>query len=223
MKPMVIVIPSYNNRQRYQQQLSSVCAHEHDNFRVIYADDGSSDQTRACVARFIADHAVGHRIQLICNLIRVGALENLYRSIHTCDDREIVVLFDGDDWSPHHKVLQKLNAVYSDPHCWMSYGQYESWPGPAPGYPRQIPPQITDANNFPGYDWCASHLRSFYAWLFKRINREDFISPWGTFYPMAWDQAVMLPMLEMSGHRAKFIPDVLYTYNTANSQGSRST
>jgi hypothetical protein len=26
----------------------------------------------------------------------------------------------------------------------------------------------------------------------------------------------MFPMLEMSGHRAKFIPDVLYTYNAAN-------
>jgi hypothetical protein len=33
---------------------------------------------------------------------------------------------------------------------------------------------------------------------------------------MAWDQALMLPMLEMSGHRAKFIPEVLYTYNAAN-------
>jgi glycosyltransferase involved in cell wall biosynthesis len=216
MKPMVIVIPSYNNRQWYQRNLSSVCAQEYDNFRVIYVDDGSSDQTGACVAKFIADHAVGHRIQLICNPIRVGALENLYRSIHTCADQEIVVLLDGDDWFPHHKVLQKLKAVYSDPHCWMTYGQYESWPEPVPVYSKQIPHQITDANNFREYDWCASHLRSFYAWLFKRIEREDFISPWGTFYPMAWDQALMLPMLEMSGHRAKFIPDVLYTYNTAN-------
>jgi glycosyltransferase involved in cell wall biosynthesis len=117
MKPMVIVIPSYNNRQWYQQNLSSVCAQAYDNFRVLYIDDGSPDQTGACVAKFIADHAVGHRIQLICNPIRVGALENLYGSIHTCDDREIVVLLDGDDWFAHHKVLQKLNAVYSDPHC----------------------------------------------------------------------------------------------------------
>jgi hypothetical protein len=33
---------------------------------------------------------------------------------------------------------------------------------------------------------------------------------------MAWDQAMMFPMLEMSGHRAKFIRDVLYMYNADN-------
>jgi hypothetical protein len=33
---------------------------------------------------------------------------------------------------------------------------------------------------------------------------------------MAWDQAIMFPMLEMSGHRARFISEVLYIYNAAN-------
>jgi glycosyltransferase involved in cell wall biosynthesis len=216
MKPMAIVIPSYNNRQWYEQNLASVCAQKYDNFRAIYVDDGSSDQTGELVARFLADQAVGHRIRLIRNTVRVGALENLYRSIHACDDQEIVILLDGDDWLAHPGVLQTLNAVYSDSHCWLTYGQYVSWPEPVPGYSRPIPARITDTNTFRAYDWCASHLRSFYAWLFKRINREDLISPWGTFYPMAWDQALMFPMLEMAGHRAKFIPDVLYTYNAAN-------
>jgi glycosyltransferase involved in cell wall biosynthesis len=216
MKPMVILIPSYNNRHWYEQNLASVCAQQYDNFRAIYVDDGSSDQTGPLVDQFLADQAVGHRIQLIRNPVRMGALENLYRHIHTCADQEIVMLLDGDDWLAHPRVLQTLNAVYADPHCWMTYGQYTSWPSPAPGYSRPIPAQVTETNTFRAYDWCASHLRSFYAWLFKRINREDLISPWGTFYPMAWDQALMLPMLEMAGPRAKFIPEVLYTYNTAN-------
>jgi glycosyltransferase involved in cell wall biosynthesis len=214
MKPMVIVIPSYNNRQWYQQNLRSLCTQASDTFRAIYVDDGSSDQTGAFVEQFLADHTVGPRI--IRNPVRVGALEHLYRIIHTCDDQEIVLLLDGDDWLAHPRVLRTLNEVYADPHCWMTYGQYVSWPEPVPGYSRQIPPQITDTNTFREYDWCASHLRSFYAWLFKRINRDALISPWGTFYPMAWDQALMFPMLEMAGPRAKFIPDVLYVYNTAN-------
>ena len=33
---------------------------------------------------------------------------------------------------------------------------------------------------------------------------------------MAWDLAMMLPMLEMSGFHSKFIPDILYIYNTEN-------
>jgi glycosyltransferase involved in cell wall biosynthesis len=43
MKRMVIVIPSYNNRHWYRQNLGSVCAQAYDNFRAIYVDDGSSD------------------------------------------------------------------------------------------------------------------------------------------------------------------------------------
>jgi len=216
MKQMTVVIPSYNNRQWYQQNLGSICAQEYNNFRAIYVDDGSSDQTGALVEQFLANHEVGNRIQLIRNPVRVGALQNLYTIIHACDDEEIVVIVDGDDWLAHNRVLQKINAVYSDPTCWMTYGQYVSWPDHAPGYSRQIPPHITDTNTFRGYAWCASHLRSFYAWLFKRINKEDLLSPCGMFYRMAWDQAMMFPMLEMSGHRAKFIREVLYIYNAAN-------
>jgi glycosyltransferase involved in cell wall biosynthesis len=115
MKPMAILIPSYNNRQWYEQNLASLCARTYDNFRAISVDDGSSDQTGAFVEQFLADHAVGHRIQVIRNPVRVGALENLYRCIHACDDREIVILLDGDDWLAHPRVLQTPNAVYADP------------------------------------------------------------------------------------------------------------
>lgn len=33
---------------------------------------------------------------------------------------------------------------------------------------------------------------------------------------MTWDMAMMFPMLEMSGHRSKFISEFLYTYNLSN-------
>jgi glycosyltransferase involved in cell wall biosynthesis len=144
MKRMVIVIPSYNNRQWYRQNLRSLCAQKYDHFRAIYVDDGSTDQTGALVEQFLADQAVGPRIQVIRNPVRVGALENLYRSIHACDDQEIVILLDGDDWLAHSRVLQILNTVYADPDCWMTYGQYASWPVPVLGYSRPIPARITD-------------------------------------------------------------------------------
>jgi glycosyltransferase involved in cell wall biosynthesis len=95
MKKIAIVIPSYNNRQWYTQNLCSLCAQEYDNFRAIYVDDCSSDQTGELVEKFIADHKLGHRIHLIRNPIRVGAMQNLYNVIHSCDDHEIVIILDG--------------------------------------------------------------------------------------------------------------------------------
>jgi glycosyltransferase involved in cell wall biosynthesis len=97
MKPMAVAIPSYNNRHWYQQNLGSLCAQEYDDFRALDVDDGSSDQTGALVEQVLADQTVGHRLRLIRNPVRVGALENLYRMIHTCDDQEIIILLDGDD------------------------------------------------------------------------------------------------------------------------------
>jgi glycosyltransferase involved in cell wall biosynthesis len=216
MKKIAIVIPSYNNRQWYKRNLFSLCAQDYDNFRAIYADDCSTDKTGELVEKFIVDNNLGNRIHLIRNPVRVGAMQNLYNLIHSCDDNEIIVILDGDDWFAHNGVLKKINEVYSDSNCWMTYGQYISWPDNVLGYSRQIPPYITETNNFREYEWCTSHLRSFYTWLFKLIKKDDLISPYGNFYLMAWDQAMMFPMLEMSGHRAKFISDVLYIYNAAN-------
>ena len=38
----------------------------------------------------------------------------------------------------------------------------------------------------------------------------------GDFYEMSYDQAMMLPMLEMAGEKALYIPEALYVYNTIN-------
>jgi len=216
MKQIAVIIPSYNNRRWYERNLSSVLSQHSRNFRIIYVDDCSSDGTGELVEKFIADRNSGDLIHLIRNPVRVGALHNLQSTIQVCHDDEIVILLDGDDWLAHDGVFKKINEVYADPDCWMTYGQYLSWPDNMIGYSREIPSEITESNSFRENEWCSSHLRSFYAWLFKSIKIEDLISPYGTFYDMAWDQAIMFPMLEMSGHRAKFISEVLYIYNAAN-------
>jgi glycosyltransferase involved in cell wall biosynthesis len=216
MKKIAVIIPSYNNRRWYERNLSSVVAQDYHNFRVIYVDDCSSDSTGELVEQFIADRNSGSLIHLIRNPVRLGALQNLYNTIHTCDDDEIIILLDGDDWFAHDGVLQKVDQVYANSDCWMTYGQYRSWPDNGIGFSKEIPHDVIETNRFRENEWCSSHLRSFYAWLFKSIKVEDLISPFGTFYDMAWDQAIMFPMLEMAGYRAKFIGEILYIYNAAN-------
>lgn len=211
----MVVIASYKNSQWYERNLASVIAQDYENFRVIYVDDCSPDSTGDLVESFIKKYNQQDRIKLIKNTVRIGAMENLYNSIHSCEDDEIIITLDGDDWLAHSGVLRKINEVYSDSEILMSYGQYRSWPDNGIGCSRQIPEAIINNNSYRGYGWCSSHLRSFYAHLFKKIKREDFIIN-GKFFSMAWDLAMMFPMLEMAGHKAKFISDVLYIYNVAN-------
>lgn len=216
MKKFVIIIASYNNSQWYERNLASVLSQEYESYRVIYVDDCSPDSTGRLVEEYLAKNDPRGLVKLIRNTERVGAMENIYNAVHSCADDEVIVSCDGDDFLAHSGVLVRLDREYSDPNVWMTYGQYRSHPDMAIGCSRQIPSNVIEANAFRQYGWCSSHLRTFYTWLFKRIKKEDLMGQDGKFFAMGWDVAFQLPMLEMSGHRAKFIPDVLYMYNVAN-------
>lgn len=211
-----IIIPSYNNIQWTEKTLSSVFSQNKDNYRVMFIDDCSSDGTFDKAKGLVETAGKRDKVTLIRNEKRMGALYNLYTAIHDCNDNEIVITLDGDDWFAHDKVIEKLESVYFNSNVWMSYGQYQSHPDGGAGCSRQIPTHITAHNAFRQYGWCSSHLRAFYAWLFKKIKKEDLLDKSGNFYPVTWDLGFMFPMLEMSGQHSVFIPDILYIYNVAN-------
>jgi hypothetical protein len=135
--------------------------------------------------------------------------------INNCQDDEIILTLDGDDWFPDNNVLNKLDTIYSGGQVWMTYGQYKNSNDNTTGVAQPYPQHIIDSNAFRNHIWSASHLRTFYAWLFKKIKKEDLMKD-GNFFPMTWDFAMMFPMLEMSGNHSKFLPDILYVYNTEN-------
>jgi len=210
----VIIIPSYNNKNWYERNLDSVLVQRYKKYLVIYLDDDSSDGTGELVQKYIDEHDVDNKITLIKNTKRRGALANLYYAIHSCDDNEIIVNLDGDDWFAHEKVLSILSHAYRDVNVWLTYGQYiDLWGGI--GCCRKIDQHIIRQNLYRKEPNVASHLRTFYAWLFKEIKLKDLLYR-GAFFSMTWDWAMMYPMLEMSGRRFKFIPNILYVYNIDN-------
>jgi len=216
-KPFVIVIPSYNNSAYCEQNLMSVLNQNYKNFRVIYIDDSSKDDTYEKVKTIVDRSSIRERVTLIRNVQNQGALKNLYFAIHTCRDEEIVATVDGDDFLAHADVLKKLNKVYSDPQAWMTYGNYLDYPSykQKPQICKPFPKTVVRNNSFRHHEWVSSHLRTFYAGLFKKIPIDDLMFE-GRFLPMGWDLAFMLPMLEMSGKHCRFVEDVLYLYNRSN-------
>ena len=96
-KPFVIVIPSYNNAQWYDQNLSSVFNQKYSNYRVIYIDDCSTDNTYGLVKKYIEKHNQTKRVTLLRNKSNHGAMANHWRANHLCQDHEIIIDLDGDD------------------------------------------------------------------------------------------------------------------------------
>lgn len=216
-KPFVIIIPSYNNSAFVEKNLRSIFSQSYKNYRVVYIDDHSADDTYLKAKKLIADLQQTNRTTLIRNEQNLGALANLYNAIHSCHDHEIVVLVDGDDFLAHEHVLSILNQNYQDSNVWMTYGNFLDYPTyqQNPVMCKELSDRVVRANSFRKHEWVTTHLRTFYASLFKKIHLQDMVHR-GRFFPMGWDLAFMLPMLEMSGHHVKFIRDTLYLYNRNN-------
>jgi glycosyltransferase involved in cell wall biosynthesis len=216
-KHILVIIPSYNNATWYTKNLDSVINQEYENYRIIYIDDNSSDGTVSKVAQYIKDKGCAARCTLIANKSNAGAMANIYNAVHTCaHDDEIVITLDGDDWLAHNGVFEVINKAYADPQVWMTYGNYTHWPQQSFGSTcGELPQVVIDQHAYRRYPWKTSHLRTFYAWLFKKIKKEDLCDTAG-FYRVTWDQAFMFPMLEMAAGRWHYIPDILYVYNVQN-------
>ncbi len=216
-KPFVIITPSFNNSKWCEKNLASVFEQTYDNYRLIYIDDCSTDGTADKVQEIINRLWKADKVQLIRNKVNKGAMENFYHAVHSCSDQEIVVCLDGDDWLAHDKVLERLNEFYAHPDVWLAYGGYREYPSYNKGcYSKKFSSWVINHNNFRNHPWQTSHIRTFYAGLFKQIKLQDLFKD-GKFVATSCDVAMMIPMLEMAGKRIFFIKkDIFYIYNHAN-------
>ena len=212
-KPLVVVIPSYNNARWYKQNLDSIFSQKYCNYRVIYIDDCSTDGTYELVEEYVKATGQENRVTLIRNEVNRGIFANHYRAVHMCDDYEIVLNVDGDDWLHDDQVFNKVNQAYTDSDVWLTYGQFKSWPENKAGFCKRSPKHVIERNAYRDFTWRASHMRTFYAWLFKRIKLKDCLYN-GEMYRLCADMVMMYPMLEMAGGKHLHVmDDLLYVYN----------
>ena len=216
---LVVVVPSYNNISWYRENLDSLLMQKYpqEHVEIIYVNDCSPDGTGTLVDQYLQSIGLRSRVQLINNKERVGALANLYNAIHSCDDHKIILIVDGDDKLAHDQVFATINRAYQNPNIWMTYGQLKAnVTDYGAGFCKPMPRQVIESNGYREYPgWIVSHLRTFRAALFKKIEKEDLMYE-NNFFSVAYDLAIMFPILEMAAGRWLFIEDVLYIYNERN-------
>ncbi len=217
-KPFVVVVPSYNNEKWIKKNLSSILEQRYDNFRIIYINDASTDGTGLAAEKFFKEHVLSIPYDLWNNSRNLGASENIYQAVMSCENDEIIVMVDGDDWLAHDHVLERLNEVYADPDVWMTCGnhlQYIPYTFIKADAAGEIPKEILESNSLRAYvqiKYPLSHLKTFYTALFKKVKFEDFQID-GHFFDCTSDVAMMVPMAEMAGPHYRHIRDILYIYN----------
>lgn len=216
-----ILAPSFNNAQKGPDgiplcisNIRSVQKQQYPHWHMYIIDDASSDGTGDSIERYIESEGLATKITLVRNAERKGAMENIYRTIHELmpHDDAVIVCLDGDDELLHPQVLTMLAEHYRDGGLWLTYGNFVFSPSGNRGFCRPYPDTVIARNAYRGYQWLASHLRTFRVWLFKKIRQEDCFYN-GKFLDVNCDQAIMLPMLEMAGPQHHCcIEEPLYVY-----------
>ncbi len=216
-KSFVILISAYNNSKYCEKSLFSAITQRYQNFRVLYVDDASTDDSFAKISRMASLSDQSDKISLVRNSKNKGSLDSLYNAIQTCQDYEIIVPVDGNDFLAHENVLTKLNKVYTKPSTWMTYGNFLDYPSyrQLPIKCKQIPKTIVFNNSFRSHEIMDVYLKTFYAALFKKIRKEDLLYK-GRFLSSDNSLAYFLPLLELAGKHAFFINEVLYLHTKSH-------
>ena len=210
-----IVIPMYNVEEWVDRTVESIVNQNYENFQCVFIDDFSTDKTASIVGDLIKDNP---RCSLLVNEKRELALSNIYKGFEflNCDDEDVLLTVDGDDWLDGNNVLTILKEAYEKTNCLLTYGNYTTWPEGVYQPLSNFPDDVIANNSFRTYPWISSSLRTYKYKLWKNIKREDLIDDDGDFYKMAWDLAFMYPMLEMAGERIHHLQKPVYVYNRNN-------
>ena len=190
----IIITPSFNNEDWVEYNIASILNQTYTNFKVLYIDDCSTDNT---FEKVIPITETDSRFTVIRNSENKGAAYNYVEYIDTIsdDENDILVHLDGDDWFFDDNVLMNLNTLYNERDYWMTYGRFVCYDGSE---------QVTESTVYgvPHSDFIhdhklyrrdmfkASHLRTYRSFLFKAIDKNDLKSlSTGEYYWHAIDVA----------------------------------
>ena len=208
-----IIVPFFNAEKYINKCLNSILKQSYQDYQVLVVDDCSSDNSYEIAATICKDHK---NFKIFKNSRRIGALNNISNLLNKNikePSKTIDLIIDGDDYLYSSDVLNFLKEKYIQSNCLITYGSHISSKG-IQG--KKYPNLIRNLNLYRKYFWYASHLKTFRHDLWLSINQDDLLDQHGNYFSVAWDLAIMFPMLEMSGHRQEFIEDVLYVYNDEN-------
>ena len=219
----IVVSTAYNKGNYVSFNVNSIKQQSYKNYLAIYGYDISTDNTLERLeysiekdTRFIIHH----------NVNKGGHIDNFVSCIDYLKENslispeDIIVEVDADDWLLHPFVFQYLNQVYQDPNIWMSYGHYIEYPsGQLGGHFNMYL-----ADNIRESPFAYSHLKTYKAWLFDKVSREDLTNPeTEKYWRAAPDFAMSMPMVEMAGKDRIFrLDQPVYVYNVADDLESES-
>jgi len=209
---MIIVTTLYNAENYVEQCIGSIMAQSYTDFKCYITDDLSTDKSVFLVKELIKDDNRFILIENKTKMYQPGNYDQIIRNNSEILDNDIIIEIDSDDWLPDSKVLLRINNLYSDNDVWIANGSFKYSNGQHGFCIKQ-----ENFDNIRNTTFTASHIRTWRAFLWRKIKEEDLKNEEGVYWKVAGDLSFMFPMLEMSGSKHyRFMTDVNYIYNAEN-------
>lgn len=214
-----IVVPAFNSAKYLRKTLESIEKQKIEHFKVdvCIVDDASTLTDQAPI---ITEFCERNGWKAIFQPVNKGALHSTICAIEAlnCQDEDIIVMVDGDDWLADDQVLVFLAEVYRSPDVYLTYGSYETFPKDCLNitYAAPLSEEMIQKQLYRQIPWIFQHLHTFKYHLWKRIRDEDLRDETGEYYRFTGDRAFLYPLLEMAAFHTRFIDRILYIYNIAN-------
>ena len=209
---LVILTTAYNCQDYVEKCLATIMTQTYKNFRCFITDDISKDGTADKIKNFIKGD---DRFILIKNknkMYQPGNYDQVIRGDYNVGNNDICIEVDGDDWLPDSKVFERIVNHYSDESVWLANGSFKYHDGRI-GFAKPH----TTFEDIRKKQFTLTHIRTWKAFLWKKIKPEDLKDENCEYWNVAGDLSFMFPMVEMCGsEHYKFMDEINYVYNEEN-------
>ncbi|WP_461209873.1 glycosyltransferase family 2 protein [Desulfocurvus sp. DL9XJH121] len=201
---LAVLVPCHNCAEFIAPCLSSVLEQDFADWRLLVADDASTDRTADRAGEFAGDP----RISVLRGAPRAHLMGNVLAGLRELapGPAEVVAVVDGDDHllpGAFRAVMEAHAQGYDLVHTDMAVDGADGSLG------AQLLPGVPPRAQL----WCISHLRTFKGYLLESLHDEDFRDADGNYFRAAGDLSLYLPMAEAAGPgKTRFLPERLYRY-----------
>ena len=189
---LCVVVPCFCETPLARECIGSLVNQISNNDSVYWIDDAGYG-TAEMVKRYLLGvshaesivHTTPHRRGAICNIFHAA-------KYFVRDDTTVTVQLDGDDYLLPG-ALARVREIFSNPDIWVMHANYKRSDGGPPWATGRY--QSADFRNSPCQ---VAGLRAWRSPLLRKVHEEDF-KIGGFWQTSGWDNALMLPMLELAG------------------------
>jgi glycosyltransferase involved in cell wall biosynthesis len=207
----VFIMPSYNGAKWIKRIFDSIKSQTYQNYRIIYINDCSDDNTIAELNAYTKLHP-NINIMLINNQTRQWPAYSRYVACREVYNNEICVFLDGDDWLVDNDCLKTLNTVFQNPNIYATFGSMENAPWQFKKWKKYNRLVINDGEGayFP-------HLRTTRASIAKAIPPYYMQTETGDWLHVCTDVGLFMAVIEAVGTEGYvFLKNAFVHYNTSN-------